>query len=102
MKPGERLPIPGLDVVALSSNGTVINRDLPGGGSVNRYCEQEAIPHLTFLIGGAYGLPPQVSQTSNIQLSLSSLTLPHRLARLMLAEQLYRAFTILRNEPYNH
>jgi 23S rRNA (pseudouridine1915-N3)-methyltransferase len=64
--------------------------------------ELTAIPNLTFLIGGAYGLPKRVSENANMQLSLSTLTLPHRLARLLLAEQLYRAFTILRNEPYSH
>jgi len=55
-----------------------------------------------FLIGGAYGLPPEVSKRADVQLSLSPMTLPHRLARLLLAEQLYRAYTILRNEPYSH
>ncbi len=55
-----------------------------------------------FLIGGAYGLPGSISQRADYQLSLSALTLPHRLARVVLAEQLYRAFTILRNEPYSH
>jgi len=55
-----------------------------------------------FLIGGAYGLPPEVSKRADVQLSLSPMTLPHRLARLFLAEQLYRAYTILRNEPYSH
>ena len=55
-----------------------------------------------FLIGGAYGLPAEVSKRADLQLSLSPMTLPHRLARLLLAEQLYRAFTILRNEPYSH
>jgi 23S rRNA (pseudouridine1915-N3)-methyltransferase len=55
-----------------------------------------------FLIGGAYGLPPEVSKRADVQLSLSPLTLPHRLARVLLAEQLYRAYTILRNEPYSH
>jgi 23S rRNA (pseudouridine1915-N3)-methyltransferase len=57
---------------------------------------------VAFMIGGAYGLPPAISQRAQLQLSLSKLTLPHRLARLVLAEQLYRAFTILRNEPYAH
>ena len=55
-----------------------------------------------FLIGGSYGLPAEVSKRADVQLSLSPMTLPHRLARLVLAEQLYRAFTILRNEPYSH
>jgi 23S rRNA (pseudouridine1915-N3)-methyltransferase len=54
------------------------------------------------LIGGAYGLPKALSASAQLQLSLSALTLPHRLARLVLAEQVYRAYTILRNEPYSH
>lgn len=65
-------------------------------------CEQDAVPQVSFLIGGAYGLPPALSAAADLQLSLSPLTLPHRLARVLLAEQLYRALTILRNEPYSH
>lgn len=57
---------------------------------------------LAFLIGGSYGLPPSTSRGAHLALSLSKLTLPHRLARLVLFEQVYRAFTILRNEPYSH
>lgn len=64
--------------------------------------EQDAGAQLAFLIGGAYGLPAQISAEAQLKFSLSKLTLPHRLARLVLAEQLYRACTILRNEPYNH
>jgi 23S rRNA (pseudouridine1915-N3)-methyltransferase len=64
--------------------------------------EQTAVPVLAFLIGGAYGLPKPVSDRADLRLSLSAMTLPHRLARLVLAEQVYRAFTILRNEPYSH
>lgn len=64
--------------------------------------ELGAVPTLAFLIGGAYGLPARVSQAADVQLSLSLMTLPHRLARLVLVEQVYRAFTILRNEPYSH
>jgi 23S rRNA (pseudouridine1915-N3)-methyltransferase len=69
---------------------------------VGRAEDDSALQHLVFLIGGSYGLPPQVSRAADVQLSLSSLTLPHRLARLMLVEQVYRAFTILRGEPYSH
>ena len=64
--------------------------------------ERTAVPTLAFLIGGSYGLPQSTSQSAAVQLSLSQMTLPHRLARVVLAEQLYRAFTILRNEPYSH
>jgi 23S rRNA (pseudouridine1915-N3)-methyltransferase len=55
----------------------------------------------TFLIGGAYGLHESVLRESGRQISLSPLTLPHDLARLVLAEQLYRAGTIVRGEPYH-
>lgn len=65
-------------------------------------CEVGAVPALAFLIGGSYGLPKAVSDAAHSKLSLSDMTLPHRLARLFLAEQIYRAFTILRNEPYSH
>ncbi|HEX4352769.1 MAG TPA: 23S rRNA (pseudouridine(1915)-N(3))-methyltransferase RlmH [Polyangiales bacterium] len=64
--------------------------------------EQTAVQTLAFLIGGSYGLPSAIAKSADLQLSLSAMTLPHRLARLVLAEQVYRAFTILRNEPYSH
>lgn len=65
-------------------------------------CEVGAVTEVAFLIGGSYGLPKVISQRANVRLSLSPMTLPHRIARLVLVEQLYRAFTILRNEPYSH
>lgn len=55
---------------------------------------------ICFVIGGAEGLPREVTERSHFELSLSRLTLPHRLARLLLLEQVYRALTILRGEPY--
>lgn len=67
-----------------------------------RRCEDTSVPVASFVIGGAYGLPPEISQAADVRLSLSAMTLPHRLARVVLAEQIYRAFTILRGEPYSH
>ncbi len=64
--------------------------------------QNRGVQTLVFLIGGADGLPPAVSAEADLRLSMSAMTLPHRLARLFLAEQVYRAFTILRNEPYDH
>lgn len=55
---------------------------------------------VAFVIGGAEGIPPELSRAADYRLSLSSMTLPHRLARVLLFEQLYRALTILRGEPY--
>jgi len=64
--------------------------------------ENESVQSVVFLIGGAFGLPAEISAKADLQLSLSAMTLPHRLARLFLAEQVYRAFSILRGEPYDH
>lgn len=86
--------------VALEVHGRAF--DSPGFSRWVGECEAGALGTLAFLIGGAYGLPDAVSRRAQLKLSLSQLTLPHRLARLVLAEQLYRAFTILRNEPYAH
>lgn len=55
---------------------------------------------VALLVGGAEGIPEAVSRRAHARLSLSRLTLPHRLARVLLYEQLYRALTILRGEPY--
>jgi len=57
---------------------------------------------LVFVIGGAYGLRQAVKDRADLLLSLSAMTLTHQMARLLLMEQLYRGFTILRNEPYHN
>jgi 23S rRNA (pseudouridine1915-N3)-methyltransferase len=57
---------------------------------------------LTFIIGGAYGVSQELANQVNMKLSLSKMTMSHQVVRLMFFEQLYRAFTILRNEPYHH
>lgn len=54
-----------------------------------------------FVVGGAHGLDPELRRESHWSLSLSSFTLPHELARVVLAEQLYRAMSIVRGEPYH-
>ncbi|MBK8471634.1 MAG: 23S rRNA (pseudouridine(1915)-N(3))-methyltransferase RlmH [Sphingobacteriales bacterium] len=58
--------------------------------------------HLVFLCGGAYGFSTAVYERANAQLSLSAMTFSHQLVRLVFMEQLYRAFSILNNEPYHH
>jgi 23S rRNA (pseudouridine1915-N3)-methyltransferase len=60
-----------------------------------------SLPAVTFVIGGAYGLSRQVLERADRLVSLSSMTLPHEIARLLLTEQLYRAGTIARGEPYH-
>lgn len=62
----------------------------------------ESRRQLIFLIGGAYGVDSSVQQRANFTWSLSKLVFPHQLVRLLLAEQVYRACTILRNEKYHH
>lgn len=62
----------------------------------------ESTRNIVFLIGGAYGLDEIVLRAAKAKWSLSQLTFPHQLVRLILAEQVYRACTILQNEKYHH
>lgn len=57
---------------------------------------------LVFVVGGPYGFSPEVYARANEKISLSSMTFSHEMIRLIFTEQLYRAMTILRNEPYHH
>ncbi|MCP3930694.1 MAG: 23S rRNA (pseudouridine(1915)-N(3))-methyltransferase RlmH [Bacteroidetes bacterium] len=57
---------------------------------------------LIFLVGGAFGFSQEIYQRANASLSLSAMTYSHQLIRLIFLEQLYRAMTILRNEPYHN
>lgn len=79
----------------------------PAGKTLDSYGFAEVIGKaeleardLVFLVGGHDGLPPDWRDKADWLLSLSAMTFPHELARAMLAEQLYRAFTILRGHPY--
>lgn len=56
---------------------------------------------LAFVIGGADGIDPQLKQEGDFMLRLSSLTLPHAMARVLLSEQLYRSWSLLNNHPYH-
>lgn len=69
------------------------------------YLQQQAnasIKRIVFIIGGAFGVDVAIKQRANLMWSLSKLVFPHMLVRLILAEQLYRACTILKNEKYHH
>ena len=57
--------------------------------------------HMVFIIGGSYGLHPSVKAEADIQLSMSPMTFPHHLARVMLLEQIYRAFKINEGSSYH-
>ncbi len=63
---------------------------------------QQPYRRLVFLVGGAWGFDDRLYQRANARLSLSKLTFSHQMVRLFLLEQLYRAMTILRNEPYHN
>ena len=73
--------------------------DSAGFISLSEKAEEEG-RELVFLIGGHDGLPPAWRPQADLLLSLSAMTFPHELARAMLAEQIYRAFTTLRGHPY--
>lgn len=61
-----------------------------------------SVQNLVFVIGGPYGFDETIYKRSNTSISLSDMTFSHQMVRLFFVEQLYRAFTILKNEPYHH
>ncbi len=87
-------------LVALDENGKPLSSE--GLAAFIQARANESVKNLVFIIGGAFGLDEAVLKRANYKWSLSSLTFPHQLVRLILAEQLYRACTILRNEKYHH
>jgi 23S rRNA (pseudouridine1915-N3)-methyltransferase len=87
------------EVIALTRTGKGI-----GSAQLANTMEELAVRsfrHVVFVLGGAYGLHARVLDRADRRLSLSPMTLPHEMARLVLAEQLYRAGTIIRGEPYH-
>jgi 23S rRNA (pseudouridine1915-N3)-methyltransferase len=87
-------------LVALDERG----RSLSSEG-LAQFIQQRATEgkkNLVFLIGGAYGLDEEIKKRADFLWSLSALTFPHQLVRLILSEQVYRACSILRNEKYHH
>lgn len=87
-------------VILLDEKGTTLTSqqfadflDKKALGSVN---------NLVFVVGGPYGFHESVYRRANDKISLSRMTFSHQMVRLFFAEQLYRAFTILRGEPYHH
>jgi 23S rRNA (pseudouridine1915-N3)-methyltransferase len=94
----ERVPS-GTEMIALTRTGSSWDSERLAQHLKRRALESH--PGVSFLIGGALGLSRTLLQRATHQMSLSACTLPHELARLMLAEQLYRAGTIARGEPYH-
>jgi 23S rRNA (pseudouridine1915-N3)-methyltransferase len=87
-------------LVALDERGKQLTSE--GLASLIQTRTNESTKNLVFLIGGAFGLDKQILSRANFTWSLSQLTFPHQLVRLILTEQVYRACTILRNEKYHH
>lgn len=112
-------PSPAEIEAALDKDASAIEEKLPRGGTVIALCvegaemsserlsetmEQYALrgaPRLTFLIGGSFGLAERVKRAADLRLSMSPMTFPHHLARVMLLEQLYRAYQIRSGTKYH-
>jgi 23S rRNA (pseudouridine1915-N3)-methyltransferase len=87
-------------VVVLDEGGVELaSSDLAG---ILDELDMQTAKRIVFIIGGAYGVTDELKRRSDVLWSLSKLTFPHQLVRLLLAEQLYRANTIRRGEPYHH
>ena len=99
-KEAERLAerVEGATVVACDERGSAMSSDK---FAAFLQAARESARDLAFVIGGAHGLGEAVTTRAARRLSLAPWTLPHELARLVLAEQLYRAGTIVRREPYH-
>jgi 23S rRNA (pseudouridine1915-N3)-methyltransferase len=82
-----------LEVAGKTHTSTAFSEHLERWGSMGK-------GNVTFVIGGAEGIPAALSARAQATLSLSTMTLPHRLARVLLLEQIYRGLSILRREPY--
>lgn len=101
---GERLLkaiLPGDHLILLDEKGKQ-HTSLGFSDGVRRIIDSGSARRIVFVIAGAYGASEELKKRANDIWSLSGLTFPHQLVRLILAEQIYRAFSIMRNEPYHH
>lgn len=87
-------------VVLLDERGKEV--DSPGLAGLIEKQLNASTHRLVFVIGGAYGVSDEVRKRAHTTIALSRLVFPHQLVRLILIEQIYRAFTILRGEKYHH
>lgn len=91
------IPVPSFKI-ALDENGTQLSSVEFSKKLADWQMRQK---ELSFIIGGAYGLAPKFVEQCNFCWSLSKLTLPHQLVRVILVEQIYRAWTLLKKHPYH-
>ena len=114
-----KTPTLGEITAALEKEGEAIRQKIPPASRVVALCIEGRLrasgevrqifpvpgvsreKHMVFLIGGSYGLHPSIKAEANIQLSMSPMTFPHHLARVMLLEQIYRSFKIEEGSAYH-
>ena len=92
--------VPGDSVVLLDEHGLELS-----SVEFSKWIEKKMIAgirQLVFIIGGPYGFSKSVYQRSDAMISLSKMTFSHQMVRLVFTEQVYRAMTIIKNEPYHH
>ncbi|WNH11849.1 23S rRNA (pseudouridine(1915)-N(3))-methyltransferase RlmH [Thalassobellus suaedae] len=87
-------------LILLDENGKQL--DSVGFSTYLQKHMNSGIKQLVFVIGGPYGFSEEIYKKSNGKISLSKMTFSHQMVRLFIIEQLYRGFTILKNEPYHH
>lgn len=89
----------------IRSDDFVVTLDLQGNMidsiELSNHLEKWMMSSLVFVIGGSWGLSPQIKQRANFAWKMSDLTFPHLLARIMVLEQIYRGFKILGNQSYH-
>jgi 23S rRNA (pseudouridine1915-N3)-methyltransferase len=91
---------PGHYLVVLDERGKMLNSIQ--WSQQFQSCMNQGVKTLVILIGGAFGVTEAVKQAAKQTWSLSNLVFPHQMVRLIVAEQVYRAFSILNNSPYHH
>lgn len=87
-------------LILLDEKGKMLSS--PGLANLIQQKANQSAQRIVFLIGGAYGVDDEIKKRANFTWSLSELVFPHMLVRLILAEQVYRACSILANEKYHH
>lgn len=91
---------PGEKLVLLDEAGTQFSS--PGFAERLQQWRDQGVRNCTFMIGGAYGIPDPVKQKADLLLSLSPMTFTHQMVRMIFAEQLYRAYSIMKGSGYHH